>query len=70
MPNNNNSKVGQMTWRPDGRMSSGKLHLRFKPWERWKPYTEFPEYIVSDLPGFSEGYGTCLKLLKQKWELI
>jgi hypothetical protein len=67
---NQNSPTGQMTWRPDGTISTGKLHLRFKPWECWRPYTEFPEYALPDPPGFSEGYATSLALLKEKWQLV
>ena len=67
---NNNSHTGQMTWRPDSNISTGKLHLRLNSWERWRPYTEFPEYVLPDLPGFSEGYATCLALLKKKWQLM
>ena len=65
-----NSPIGQMTWRPSGNTSCGKLHLRLKPWEAWKPYTDFPEYALPDPSGFSEGYATCMALLKEKWQLI
>lgn len=70
MNNNSNQVIGQMTWRPDGRISAGKLHLRLKSWEPWRPYTDFPQYILPDPPGFSEGYATFLALRKEKWLLV
>lgn len=67
-----NASPGQMTWKPDGTNVVDRLHLRHDPSEAWRPYTEFPEYAVSDPPGlgFSEGYHTFLALLKQKWKLL
>ena len=66
----NDPSVGQMTWRPEGALSVGVLHLRLSPFEPWRPYTEFPEYAMPDPPGFSEGYATCMSLLRQQWQLI
>jgi hypothetical protein len=60
---------GQMTWKPPG-ASSCVLHLRYHPSEPWRHYKEFPEYALPDPPEFSEGYATCLALLKQNWQLI
>lgn len=68
--NNSQNPVGQMTWRPDGLISTGKLHIRLKPWEVWRPYTDFPEYTLPDPEGFSEGYATFLDLLRKKWPLV
>jgi hypothetical protein len=65
-----NSEIGQMTWRPNGQNSTGKLHLRFKPWHPWRPYTDFPEFVRPDPPGFSPGYATFLALRSEKWQLI
>jgi hypothetical protein len=63
---------GQMTWKPDGAPDAGMLHLRHHPSEKWRPYTEFPEYVVPDPPKFefSAGYATFLTLLKQQWQLL
>jgi hypothetical protein len=65
-----NFLVGQMTWRPNGQFAHGILHLRLKPWESWRPYTDFPEYTVPDKPGFSQGYTTFLALRAAKWQLL
>ena len=65
-----NQSNGQMTWRPNGPPSEGILHLRRKPYEAWQPYTAFPQYVLPDPPGFSQGYATFLALLKQKWQLL
>ncbi|MCU0534371.1 MAG: hypothetical protein MUD14_10815 [Hydrococcus sp. Prado102] len=63
---------GQMTWKPDGAPESGILHLRHYSSESWRPYTEFPEYVVPDPPKdeLSEGYATFLALLKKQWQLV
>lgn len=62
--------AGQMTWRPDGSGLAGMLHLRNRPSDSWRPYTDFPQYILPDPPGFSEGYATFIALLKKKWQLL
>jgi hypothetical protein len=63
---------GQMTWKPNGVVESGKLHLRHNSSEAWRPYTDFPEYVVPDPPalGCSDGYATFLSLLKKQWKLM
>jgi hypothetical protein len=65
----NQSQTGQMTWKPNN-MNLGILHLRNHPLEPWRPYTEFPELVVQDVPGFSAGYVTFVNLLKKKWQHI
>jgi hypothetical protein len=42
--------------------------LRHNASEPWRSYTEFPQYVVPDPPGFSEGYATFLALLKKNWQ--
>ncbi|NER35100.1 MAG: hypothetical protein F6J93_13970 [Oscillatoria sp. SIO1A7] len=63
------TKSGQMTWKPNG-LSSDSLHLRTDPSQDWRIYKEFPEYVLPDPPGFSDGYATCLALLKKNWQLL
>jgi hypothetical protein len=63
------SVPGQMTWKPPGFLDS-VLHLRQSDTEPWQHYKAFPEYVVPDPPGFSEGYATFLKLLKQNWQSL
>ena len=60
---------GQMTWRPPG-SEEAALHLRHAPSEPWRPYKEFPQYVLPDPPGFSEGYATFLALLKKNWQSL
>ncbi|NDJ22278.1 hypothetical protein GS682_11675 [Nostoc sp. B(2019)] len=60
---------GQMTWRPPG-SSECALHLRHNASEPWRSYKDFPQYVVPDPPGFSEGYATFLALLKQNWQSL
>ncbi|MEH2031357.1 MAG: hypothetical protein V7K67_17110 [Nostoc sp.] len=60
-------QTGQMTWRLPG-SSECALHLRHHPSEPWRSYKEFPQYILPDPPGFSEGYATFLALLKKNWQ--
>ncbi|NUN66389.1 hypothetical protein HCU40_16915 [Pseudanabaena biceps] len=56
---------GQMIWKlEDG---SRVLHLRHSPAERWRPYEEFPEYVLEDPVGFSKGITTFVSLLKKDW---
>ncbi|MGK7917416.1 MAG: hypothetical protein AB4038_18035 [Prochloraceae cyanobacterium] len=64
------SSPGQMTWKPEGASSSGMLHLRHHPEQPWRPYTDFPEYVLPDPDGFSEGYATFLALLKRQWKTL
>jgi len=66
----NQSIPGQMTWKPEGAKSSGILHLRYQESDTWRPYTDFPEYVLPDPPEFSPGYATFLALLKQKWQTV
>jgi hypothetical protein len=61
---------GQMTWRPNGSISCGTLHLRLRSYEPWQPYTAFPQYVLPDPPGFSQGYSTFRSLLEQKWQVL
>ena len=61
--------AGQMTWRPPG-VTEPALHLRLKPSEPWRSFKEFPEYVLKDPPGFSEGYATFLNLLKRNWQSL
>ncbi len=64
-----NKPPGQMTWRPPG-ASEPILHLRLSPYEPWRYYKEFPEYVLPDPPTFSDGYATFIALLKQKWQVL
>jgi hypothetical protein len=66
------NQPGQMTWKPEGAIETGILHLRHHTSEDWKPCTEFPEYFVPDPPKLdcSPGYATFLSLLKKKWQLL
>ncbi|NES82710.1 MAG: hypothetical protein F6K10_15615 [Moorea sp. SIO2B7] len=65
-----NIPIGQMTWRPEGAEYAGILYLRHHHSEPWRPYTDFPKYVLPDPPEFSEGYATFLALLKEKWQLL
>ncbi len=64
-----NIPVGQMTWKVEGAANSA-LHLRLHDHETWQPYQNFPDYVLSDPPGFSSGYATFLALLKENWQLL
>lgn len=63
-----NSK-GQMTWKIAGATDSA-LHLRHNSSEDWQPFQDFPEYVLPDPPGFSEGYATFIALLKENWQTL
>jgi hypothetical protein len=60
---------GQMTWKIAGATDSA-LHLRHNPSEDWQPFQNFPEYVLPDPPGFSEGYATFIALLKESWQTL
>lgn len=64
-----NVPLGQMTWKIEGAMDS-ELHLRHHPSEQWRRYRDFPQYVLPDPPGFSEGYATFLALLKENWQTV
>jgi hypothetical protein len=66
----NLSSVGQMTWRPDGVNCENVLYLRLRPFDKWQPYTEFPQYYLPDPNGFSLGYATFLSLLRRNWQAV
>jgi hypothetical protein len=59
---------GQMLWKLEN--NERVLHLRRSPLEPWKPYEEFPEYVLPDPAGFSKGITTFLSLLKKDWVTI
>ena len=65
-----NSYNGQMTWRPDGAPSNNILYLRHQSSEPWRPYTDFPQYVKKDPPGFSLGYATFISLLRDNWQAV
>ena len=59
---------GQMLWKRDG--DDRALHLRHHDGEPWLPYHEFPDYVLPDPDGFSQGFATFLALLKKGWVAI
>lgn len=59
---------GQMTWLLEG--EDRVLHLRHNDLEPWRPYEEFPQYVLPDPADFSKGIATFLALLKQGWTAI
>lgn len=64
---------GQMCWLSSfGSKGEKILHLRLKPNEPWKPYTNYPEYAVADykILGGSKGWATYQKLFQAGWTLI
>jgi len=59
---------GQMLWKlEDGERV---LHLRHSVLEPWRPYEEFPQYVLPDPQGFSKGITTFLALLRKNWTAI
>ena len=59
---------GQMLWKLEG--NDRTLHLRHNDSEPWRPYEEFPQYVLPDPEGFSKGITTFLALLKKDWTAI
>ncbi len=59
---------GQMLWKREG--SDRILHLRHNPSEPWRPYEEFPQYVLPDPQDFSKGIATFMALLKKDWETV
>lgn len=59
---------GQMLWKREG--VDRALHLRHHASEQWRPYEEFPQYVLPDPEGFSKGIATFLALLKKDWVTI
>lgn len=56
---------GQMLWKLEG--DRRVLHLRHNDSEPWRPYEEFPQYVLPDPMGFTQGIATFLALLKKDW---
>lgn len=56
---------GQMLWKLEG--DDRVLHLRHSDSEPWRPYEEFPQYVLPEPEGFSKGIATFLSLLKKNW---
>jgi hypothetical protein len=64
--------VRQMCWLALAGTNSEKvLHLRMEPNQPWRPYTAFPQFMVSDyqIPGGSKGWATYQKLRNAGWRL-
>lgn len=64
---------GQMCWLAVGQGDGEKvLHIRLKPLDPWKPYTQFPHLSVPDyrIAGGSKGWATYQKLFRAGWSLI
>jgi hypothetical protein len=59
---------GQMLWKLEG--DSRALYLRHHDAEPWRPYEEFPQYVLPEPAGFSKGLATFLALLKKGWTAI
>lgn len=59
---------GEMLWKLEG--DDRVLHLRHNSSEPWRPYEEFPQYVLPDPDGFSKGIATFLALLKKNWKPI
>jgi hypothetical protein len=56
---------GQMLWKLEN--GDRALHLRHDATESWRPYEDFPEYVLPDPEGFSKGLATFIALLKKDW---
>jgi hypothetical protein len=56
---------GQMVWKRTG--DDRVLYLRHNDSEPWRPYEEFPQYVLPEPEGFSKGIATFLALLKKDW---
>ncbi len=56
---------GQMLWK----LEEGErvLFLRHNDLEPWRPYEDFPQYVLPDPAGFTKGITTFLALLKKNW---
>jgi hypothetical protein len=65
----NNLQRGQMTWKSEGTIHR-VLYLRLQPYEPWRHYQEFPQYVKPDVASHNPGYATFLSLLKTGWKLI
>lgn len=59
---------GEMLWKLEG--SDRILHLRHDASESWRPYEEFPQYVLPEPEGFSKGIATFLSLLKEGWTAV
>jgi hypothetical protein len=62
------SVAGQMLWKREG--EDQFLHLRHHPQDPWRPYEEFPQYVLPDPAGFSKGITTFVTLFRQGWEAV
>jgi hypothetical protein len=56
---------GQMLWKLEG--DNRVLYLRHDASEPWRPYEEFPQYVLPDPPDFTKGITTFLALRKKDW---
>ncbi len=56
---------GQMLWKLEG--DDRVLLLRHNDLEPWRPYEDFPQYVLPDPKGFTHGITTFLALLKKGW---
>jgi hypothetical protein len=64
---------GQMCWLSSS-SNQGQLilHLRERSFDRWLPYTAYPQYKIADyhINNGSKGFSTCQKLIQAGWTLI
>ncbi len=58
---------GQMFWKREG--DDLNLYLRHNEAELWRPYEEFPQYVLPDPQDFSKGITTFRALLKKGWTI-